>query len=102
MTLVAYVTARWPDPDQEPPAEDFLRRVLVSMHREVAVRTLMPAIPERLGDHSPASAATLARPSCIYSHVLDAGTFSLASQRQQEAVPAGIADRTGIPAVPEH
>lgn len=100
--LVLYVTPRWPDPGQEPTAEDFLRRVLVPMQREAAMRTFMPPIEERLGDDLSASATALAGPSRIHLHVGDAGALSLASQRQQEAVPTGIADRTGIPAAPDH
>ena len=66
------------------------------------MRTLMPPIEERLWDDRSASATALAGPSRIHLHVGDAGALSLAPQRQQEAVPTGIADRTGQPAAPEH
>src|SRR5262249_46395083 len=72
------------------------------MQGEPAMRTVVTADREPLADLGPARAALLARAPRVHFHEGDPGTFSLGSQRQQEAGPPGIADRSGQPVVPEH
>jgi len=74
---------------------------MITLLRQATFWAIVPAVTQGLSDLRPAD-ARLACPSRINHQHLTPGTFSLGAQYLLEAVPSGISNRSGQPAVPEH